>query len=653
MPLPTPNLDDRRFQDLVDDAKRLVQERCPEWTDHNVADPGVTLIELFAWMTDQVLYRLNRVPDLNYVKFLDLLGVSLFPPAPAYTDLTFWLSSARPHAVRIPAGTQVASVRTEAEEPITFTTAHELAIVPCSVAALASSPVEGAAQAHPRLEQGETILAFSPKPQAGDAFLVGLSEPVPSCAVVLQIDCRIEGIGVDPANPPLVWEAWDGERWTVCDVDVDETGGLNQPGDVLLHVPEVHQPSSVAGEWGGWLRCRVTEVDRGQPPYSASPEISGVSAYTLGGTVEAMHADVVRDEVLGRSLGVPGQRFRLERTPVVAGHEPHVLEVGEPGSAEEWEEVSSFSDSDFESRHFRLDPVSGEVVLGQAVREPSPDGVPNGGVRQYGAVPPKGALLRLRSYETGGGPRGNVAQGVLSVLRSPIPYVASVENRHPAAGGVDGEDIENAKIRGPIVLRTGDRAVTAEDYEQIARAAAPELGRVACVPAQGEDEETGLRVLVVPQGAGGDQELRFEELIPREEQVEKIARELDARRVVGVRIVVEPPSYQGITIAARVRARPEADTDRLRKDALAALYRYFDPLVGGPGGDGWEFGRAVLAAEAYPLLQTLPGTELVEEVRLFPADPTTGDRGARVERIELEPYALVFSYRHRVVVEAD
>ena len=61
--LPAPNLDDRRFQDLVDDAKRLVQQRCPEWTDHNVSDPGVTLIEAFAWMADQLLYRLNRVPD--------------------------------------------------------------------------------------------------------------------------------------------------------------------------------------------------------------------------------------------------------------------------------------------------------------------------------------------------------------------------------------------------------------------------------------------------------------------------------------------------------------------------------------------------------------------------------------------------------------
>ena len=127
MALPVPNLDDRRFQDLVDDAKRLVQQRCPEWTDHNVSDPGVTLIELFAWMTDQLVYRLNRVPDRNYVKFLELIGVSLFPPTAARSPVTFWLSGPQPDVVTIPAGTQVATIRTDTDEAIMFATIEDLA----------------------------------------------------------------------------------------------------------------------------------------------------------------------------------------------------------------------------------------------------------------------------------------------------------------------------------------------------------------------------------------------------------------------------------------------------------------------------------------------------------------------------------------------
>src|ERR1700730_14399030 len=143
MPLPVPNLDDRRFQELVDDAKRLVQRRCPEWTAHNVSDPGVTLIETFAYMVDQLLFRVNRVPERNYVKFLELIGVRLFPPVAARAGVTFWLSAAVPNVVRIPSGTEVATLRTETEEAISFTVVDDLDIVPCSAGHLGSELADG------------------------------------------------------------------------------------------------------------------------------------------------------------------------------------------------------------------------------------------------------------------------------------------------------------------------------------------------------------------------------------------------------------------------------------------------------------------------------------------------------------------------------
>src|SRR5215475_10984669 len=102
MPLPTPVLDDRRFQDIVDEAKRLIPHFCPEWTDHNVSDPGVALIELFAWMTEMLLYRVNQVPEKNYVKFLELIGVRLEPPRSAHAPVTFYLSAAQPEDVTVP-----------------------------------------------------------------------------------------------------------------------------------------------------------------------------------------------------------------------------------------------------------------------------------------------------------------------------------------------------------------------------------------------------------------------------------------------------------------------------------------------------------------------------------------------------------------------
>ena len=91
----------------------------------------------------------------------------------------------------------------------------------------------------------------------------------------------------------------------------------------------------------------------------------------------------------------------------------------------------------------------------------------------------------------------NVARGALRVLRSSLPYVARVTNRAPAVGGVDGESVENARVRGPLTLRTLHRAVVPRDYEQLAREVAPEAARVHCVRA-GEQESEALRLLVVP-----------------------------------------------------------------------------------------------------------------------------------------------------------
>ena len=135
MSLPTPELDDRRFQDIVDEAKRRIHRLCPEWTDHNVSDPGVALVELFAWMTEMTLYRLNQVPDRLYVKFLELVGVELFSAVPARADLLFSLTAPRDDVVRVPAGTQVSTERRDDEAPVVFLTDSELQVTPPKVVA--------------------------------------------------------------------------------------------------------------------------------------------------------------------------------------------------------------------------------------------------------------------------------------------------------------------------------------------------------------------------------------------------------------------------------------------------------------------------------------------------------------------------------------
>ena len=650
--LPAPNLDDRTFQGLVDEAKRLVQRRCPEWTDHNVSDPGVTLIEAFAQMVDQLIYRLNRVPDLNYVKFLELIGVELRPPSPATGRVTFWLSAPQPQPVLVRAESQVATPRTDIHDPVVFSTSRELQIVPCHFTRAGSAPAGGEATDYtPSLMADQGFPAFSASPAVGDALLIGLSDAVPSCAVTLRISCRVSGVGVDPRRPPIAWEAWTGDGWTPCELDHDDTGGLNKDGDVVVHVPDGHRTSILAHERAGWLRCRIVDALQGQPTYTASPRILGVEAFTIGGTAPMTHAEVHHHEVVGRSDGTPGQRFPLQHRPVLLSENPGRLRV-QPAEESEpeqvWTQVTHFAESGPDDRHFRIDSVDGEVQLGPAVRRA------DGAMQQFGAVPPRSAFLTLDAYRSGGGRSGNVTTGTVRVLKTSVPYVARVENRSPAVGGADAETLEEAKVRGPMLLRSRGRAVTAEDFVQLTRDIAPEVARVHCAVSREGDRGEGVEVLVVPHVVSDPiGRIRRADLIPDEDTLRHITESLDERRLVGTRLLVTPPAYLGLTVVVDVHAREGYDKDTVNDDVLRAVYDFLHPLTGGPDGGGWPFGRSVQSHEVQTALARIPGVDMSQELSLslFPADADTGRRSAPVQRLDLPPNGLVFSYEHQARVQ--
>jgi predicted phage baseplate assembly protein len=492
----------------------------------------------------------------------------------------------------------------------------------------------------------EGFRCFSASPVVGDALLIGLSAAVPYCAVVVRMDCKVSGRGVDPRRPPVVWEAWTEGGWAPCEVGSDDTGGLNKPGDVILHVPGGHQASIIARQRGGWLRCRLVQAEPDQPTYTASPQILSVSAFTIGGTAPTVHAEVVRGEILGRSDGTPAQRFGLQQRPVLPSEAPATLTAIQGDASQEWTEVAHFAASGPGDRHFRIDRYAGEIQFGPAVRTADND------LLYYGAIPPGGAVLRLEAYRTGGGQAGNVGRGLVRVLKTSVPYVSRVENRVPAIGGAESESLADAKTRGPLLLRSRGRAVTAEDFEQLARDVAPDAARVHCV-ADTADGGAGVRVLVVPQVASDDLgRINRADLDPPAATLERIANSLDARRLVGTRLLVQPPDYAWLTAVVSLSCRPLFDPGEVRSQVLRALYTLYHPLVGGPDGSGWPFGRSVQSHEVHAALARIPGVDMAREVSvaIFPAEPFTGRRGAATQRIDIAPTALVYSFEHQVRV---
>lgn len=679
--LPTSNLDDRTFDELVDECILRIPRYCPEWTDHNLSDPGITLIELFAWLTDQMLLRFNQVPRKNYVAFLELLGIRLQPPAPAQTDLTFYLSTDLPEAYCIPAGVEVATERTETTEAIVFSTDRPLTIgKPRLRHFLTAQTDEDTPQAlRDRVTSqwtrqsndqwgGSEQPLFEEQPQPGNTFYLVLDEePLESNVLAIAFKgAAATPTGISPNQPPRRWEAWDGQHWQpvlLREAD-DATQGFSfseiaqkgsnpaQGADVILHLPQHWPVTSFTTYRGRWLRCVFTTPEANQPGYNSSPRIISLAVRAIGGTVRASHSTLVRDERLGISDGKPGQTFQLQAAPILERRDQEYILVTPPGGLPQtWQEVADFADSGPQDRHYTIDSLTGTVQFGPLIREPDhlrrqtqirsriqqpvreQPRVPIGDTEahplehQYGAVPSRGSAIAMVTYRTGGGRQGNVQSGALRFLKSAVPYVASVVNHNTACNGADAESLERAVLRAPQMLRTRDRAVTAEDFEVLAtRAGNGAIARVRCLPPTSSSGAGTVRLVILPQ-ANTDAIAQAVGIAPEQFALghalqEQILSYLDERRLLGVQVQLQEPEYVGVAVQTEVGLEPAYNNPRAQEEILlnlrVALYRYLNPLIGGPDGKGWPFGRPVYTSDIVALMQQTPGVRYLGAVLLFP-----------------------------------
>ena len=192
----------------------------------------------------------------------------------------------------------------------------------------------------------------------------------------------------------------------------------------------------------------------------------------------ATHAVFVEYESLGVSNGEPGQSVFLQNCPILTLREDECVEVEEFVDGEviyiPWTRVDNFANSERHDRHFTLDMATGEIQFGPRIRQP------NGTIRQYGRIPEPGRHMQINRYRYGGGIEGNVPAGQIQVMRSAIPYIDRVVNLQRASGGRDQENLDEAKLRSQREIRAQHRAVTAEDYENLAMAASRSVARVKC-----------------------------------------------------------------------------------------------------------------------------------------------------------------------------
>lgn len=364
--------------------------------------------------------------------------------------------------------------------------------------------------------------------------------------------------------------------------------------------------------------------------------------------VEALahHCELVEGELVGKGTGVAGLTVNVRRPPIVAptedeldivvGIEASAAELGDRTLARElggksyriWREVENFSEPGPDPFVYTVDRTAGTITFAPAVRTREKSGSLKETPEALAAVPAAEREIRVW-YQRGAGSSGNVAPNTLTVMKDVIPGV-SVSNPAAAVGGRSAETVDNALLRGPLELHSLQRAVTARDFELVAkRSGAVSRARAFTKAALWTFAAPGtVEVVLVPflekeQQKGAVTAAQLQTLQTNESR-ERIQRSLDERRPLGTTCVVDWARYKTVKVRARVVARPEEDAGELKNRVLARLYDAITPLPG-KTHDGWRFGQTLRTSNVYDAALAEPGVSYMDDVQLIVDDVPESD----------------------------
>lgn len=365
-------------------------------------------------------------------------------------------------------------------------------------------------------------------------------------------------------------------------------------------------------------------------------------------TIWATQSETIEDEILGSSDGSPNQKFFLLRPPVI---ELKVW-VKEPLPPEDssipyykdeeggfwilWKEVNDLQYSSPSSRYYTLDYATGEIQFG--------DG-------KTGLIPPIGKDNIKVTYKTGGGKKGNVAEGKIDTLVTPIAYVDKVKNHEKASGGADIEDINNVLIRAPKRLKTRSRAITIEDYELLTKEASTEIAKVKVIPNLnnlGKYQPNWVTIIIVPES-------KTSQPMPSKGLIKNVEDYIKEQCPLTTHIQVIPPVYAKVDIDAVIFIKKWELLSSIKKEVQEKIASFLHPLYGGIEGKGWDFGTIPCLSDFYFLLEKIPGISYIKELKLtirtFDQKLIITSESSPV--LDVSPYILVCSGINNIILEGE
>lgn len=659
--LPILSLDDERFEEIVEKARKMIPNLSPDWTDYNYHDPGITIIELLAWLKEIQQFHMDQIGPMHVRKYLMLLGEKMNGMAPAAARLSIECPD---EELILPMGSRFYA------SDIEFETSYSRFLQPAQIVQLISVPPGKRPEEGQRLVPGGKKIyfpVFGEKPEGHASFYIGLSDPllpVREHRIYFSIhdDYPVKRNPIDGADTFVALaetelRAFCNGRFLPVENWRDDTYQMLERGYGSFSLSERMTPGMEGLYWLKlsllkaeydvfpvleWIglneievsqrhtlsECRVAETKVGEEPHIAADScLAAFGEYELylqhgdsirryEGAVEKKstggHTEFILPEfkargdekillicyeeafsgsrLIGTGDGFPFQEFETGITGLCGEGMSLLIETREESKEFVfWQRVEDFTGSEPPDCHYTYDERTGMIRFGDCDRGMAPEG-----------------RILLAAGHTSLGQGGNVKAGTIRRYEGPLK-LNGIVNREDALGGMDSETEKDCLNRLHRRLKTAERAVTYEDYENLVkRTPGLRIENVKAIPVtervrqDGTMDETRVTLVVKPYSEDPGPK-------PGRACLEGILNMLEPRRMIGSKISILPPEYIGITIFAEIET--DACYRQIREEVGQALDRYFEEQRN-------SFGQPVLYGAVYGIIDVLEHVTGVKSVSL-------------------------------------
>lgn len=433
-----------------------------------------------------------------------------------------------------------------------------------------------------RKQETDSIPAAYGRPALGQGVYFCFDAPLDHS--MIRILFSVKKDEMDPVGP-LLWEYATGHGFQPLSCQ-DDTQGLSHTGLLYLQENEDFAPVTLFQRTGYWIRARVPRGRTRRPLLLEQVCLNTVSAENLRQQdYEYFRIGAMEEKVCRlRNPNVYQAMVYVDELPEVsqATAESWILQKKAEGQWDGdgsllhlwvlWEEVEDLQQAEEGQRCYQLDRDRSQVRFGNGFA---------------GKTPPESESENVRiSYTVGGGRRGNLPAGAISIADRNLGMISQVRNPLPSYGGQDRETMDQALLRSSAQLRCFGRACTTFDYEWMTRMTQRDILKIkclSCINQQGMREHGAVTLVLL-----------LEDMSHFRESSEKIRRQLLSAGCGTLRpeqLYLVPPTFLIYHITSRILVSDYDSIASVQAETTEMIRAYFHPVTGGNEQQGWQIGQ--------------------------------------------------------------